>query len=290
MTPARKRAPTATLLLKCPDRRGLVHRVSEFITRHDGNILHADQHIDFETGLFFSRVEWSLEDFRLDREQIRSAFEPLAVDLGMEWELKFSDQRPRVAIFVSRLDHCLVDLLHRWSIGELPGDIVVALSNHPDLGEAAAQRQVPFHVFPITPETKRAQEEKEIQLLASLRVDLIVLARYMQIVSAEFIAEYPNRIINIHHSFLPAFIGANPYARAYERGVKLIGATSHYVTPELDQGPIIEQDVIRVGHRDALEDVVRKGRDLERLVLARAVRAHLERRVLPFANKTVVFE
>jgi formyltetrahydrofolate deformylase len=281
---------TATLLMQCPDRKGLVYRIAEFLYRNEGNILHDDQHTDLEAGLFFSRVEWDLAGFKLSREEIGDAFAPIAREHGMEWELRFSDERPRIALFVSKLDHCLVDLLHRWSIGELHGEIVAVVSNHPDLRAQAESRGLPFHVFPITAETKREQEDRELQLLAELRVDLVVLARYMQVVTERFVERHPNRVINIHHSFLPAFVGANPYARAHERGVKLIGATSHYVTPALDQGPIIEQDVVRVSHRDSVADLVRKGRDLERIVLARGVRLHLERRVLAYGNKTVVFD
>jgi formyltetrahydrofolate deformylase len=281
---------TATLLMRCPDQKGLVYRIAEFLYRAGGSILHDDQHNDFQAGLFFSRVEWDLEGFTIPRNRIGDEFGRLASTLGMEWELRFSDERPRIALFVSKLEHCLVDLVHRWSIGELHGEIVAVVSNHPDLRPVVEQRGLPFHVFPITPETKRAQEDDELRLLDGLGVDLVVLARYMQVVTGDFIARYPNRMINIHHSFLPAFVGANPYARAHERGVKLIGATSHYVTPELDQGPIIEQDVVRISHRDSVADLVRKGRDLERVVLARGVRLHLERRVLAYGNKTVVFD
>lgn len=281
---------TATLLLKCPDRKGLVRAIADFVSGHSGNILHADHSVDFETRQFFSRVEWDLDDFAIPAEKIAAAFAPLAESCAMQWQLRFSDEQPAVAIFVSKLDHCLVDLLHRWTIGELPGRVSAIISNHPDLKFAAQQQGIAYHCFPITPQNKRIQEAKEIDLLRSLSVDLVVLARYMQVVSDEFIARCPARIINIHHSFLPAFVGASPYARAYERGVKLIGATSHYVTPELDVGPIIEQDVVRVTHRDTLKDLIRKGRDLERVVLARAVRLDLERRVLAYANKTVVFD
>lgn len=281
---------TATVLMTCRDQKGLVHKISEFIFRRNGNILHADQHIDFESGQFFSRVEWDLHGFGIAREKIASEFKPLADSLGMQWALRFSDERPRVAIFVSRLDHCLIDLLHRHSIGELQADFVLIVSNHGHLRALAEHHRTPYHVFSITSENKGAQEKKEIALLDSLRVDLVILARYMQILSRDFVSLYPNRIINIHHSFLPAFAGARPYAQAYDRGVKLIGATSHYVTPIVDEGPIIEQDVVRVSHRDTVEDLIRKGRDLERVVLARAVRLHLDRRVLPYGNKTVVFD
>jgi formyltetrahydrofolate deformylase len=276
--------------MRCRDQKGLVHRISEFILSNDGNVLYADQHIDFESNQFFSRIEWDLTGFRIPPAELADAFAPLATELGMDWRLRFSDERPRIAVFVSKLDHCLVDLLHRASIGELAGDFVAVISNHEELRRVAERHGCPFHLFPITADNKRDQEERECELLASLRIDLVILARYMQIVTADFIARYPNRIINIHHSFLPAFTGANPYARAHERGVKLIGATAHYVTAELDQGPIIEQDVARISHRDTVRDLIRKGRDLERVVLARAVRLDLERRVLAYANKTMVFD
>lgn len=281
---------TATLLLKCPDRRGLVYAIAGFISGHNGNILHADHHVDFEAQEFFTRVEWSLDDFTIPPAEIAEAFKPIAESFQMEWELRFSDEQPAVAIFVSKLDHCLVDLLHRWSIGEMRGKVVAVISNHPDLRETVERHGIPYHHFPITPQTKRAAEASELELLRSLGVDLIIFARYMQVVTDDFIARYPNRIINIHHSFLPAFVGTSPYARAYERGVKLIGATAHYVSPVIDAGPFIEQDVARVSHRDTLEDLIRKGRDLETTVLARAVRLHLERRVLSYANKTIVFD
>jgi formyltetrahydrofolate deformylase len=276
--------------MTCKDQKGLVYRLAEFVFRHQGNILHADHHIDFETGLFLSRVEWDLDGFRVPPDEIGRAFHPLADELEMRWELRLSNRPLRMALFVSRLDHCLVDLLHRRAIGELPTEIVAVVSNHPELQPIADRYQTPFHVFPITAANKAAQEERELALLAALRVDLVVLARYMQILTAEFVGRFANRIINIHHSFLPAFSGARPYAQAYARGVKIIGATSHYVTPVIDDGPIIEQDTIRVSHRDTVENLVRTGRDLERIVLARAVRLHLEGRVLPCGNRTVVFD
>jgi formyltetrahydrofolate deformylase len=281
---------SATLLMSCPDRRGLVHGISEFIFEHGGNILFADQHLDNRTGMFLSRVEWDLSHFTVPRESIHAAFRPIADALDMSWELRFSDLPLRVAIFVSRYDHCLIDLLHRHSQGELQCEIVAVISNHPDLEPLAAQYGVPYHVFPITAENKQSQEARELALLEELRVDLIVLARYMQVLTADFVAHYENCMINIHHSFLPAFSGARPYEQSFERGVKLIGATAHYVTPKLDEGPIIEQDAIRVTHRDNLDDFIRKGRDLERIVLARAVRLHLDGRVLHCGNKTIVFE
>jgi formyltetrahydrofolate deformylase len=281
--------PTAILFTACPNQRGLVAGIAQFVFERHGDIVHSDHHIDTESGLFLMRVEWLLDGFRIPREEIASEFAPLAQSLDMRWELQFSDLRQRVAVMVSRYDHCLHDLLWRSSFGELRGDIAVVLSNHPDLRPLAEQSGVPFHVFPITPENKRAQEQKEHDLLASERIDLVVLARYMQVLSPKFIAQWPNRIINIHHSFLPAFAGSRSYQRAYERGVKLIGATGHYVTEQLDEGPIIEQDVVRVSHRDTVDDLIRKGRDLERMVLARAVRLHLECRVLAYGHKTVVF-
>jgi formyltetrahydrofolate deformylase len=280
----------ATLLIKCPDRKGLVRDIADFIWHYGGNILHADHHIDFESQQFFSRVEWDLRDFTLPAAEIGSSFQRIAERCAMEWELRFSDEEPAVAIFVSRLEHCLIDLLHRWELGELRGKVAAVVSNHMDLRGTVERHGIPYHHFPITPQNKRLQEAEELKLLRSLQVDLVILARYMQILSDEFVARYPNRIINIHHSFLPAFVGSSPYARAYERGVKLIGATSHYVTTIPDAGPIIDQDVVRVTHRDTLKDLIRKGRDLERLVLARGVRLHLERRVLLYANKTVVFD
>ncbi|HEY7365938.1 MAG TPA: formyltetrahydrofolate deformylase [Methylomirabilota bacterium] len=281
---------TATLLITGKDQKGLVYRISEFIYRHQGNILHADHHIDFETGLFLSRVEWDLDGFQLAPDEAATAVQALAEELEMRWELRFSDRPLRTAIFVSRYDHCLVDLLHRHAIGELPANVVAIVSNHLELQPLAHRYGIPFHHFPITAASKAAQEERELALLAALRVDLVVLARYMQILTAEFVARYPNRIINIHHSFLPAFSGARPYAQAHARGVKIIGASSHYVTAVIDEGPIIEQDTIRVSHRDTVEDLARKGRDLERVVLARAVHLHLQGRVLPCGNRTVVFD
>ncbi len=281
---------TATLLIRCRDRKGLVHRISDFVFRHEGNILHADQHIDFETGLFLSRVEWDLDGFALPAGEIARAFAPLADAFEMSWELRRSDTPVRMAIFVSRFDHCLADLLYRHALGELRADLVAIVSNHPDLRPLVERSGIPYHEFPITQGNKSEQEARELQLLDSLGIDLVVLARYMQVLTPQFLSRWANRIINIHHSFLPAFSGARPYAQAYARGVKLIGATSHYVTAIVDDGPIIEQDTIRTSHRDTLEDLVRKGRDLERLVLARAVRLHLDGRVMPCGTKTVVFD
>ncbi len=281
---------TAVLLISSPDRKGLVARISDFVFRHNGNILHADHHIDDEANLFLMRVEWDLSDFALPRDQIASAFEPVARELGLNWQLNFSDWHPRSAIFVSKHDHCLYDLLFRHQAGELKADFCVVISNHPDLRPPAEYFGVEYLVFPITKENKREQEARILQELTQRHVELIVLARYMQILTEGFVDRYPNRIINIHHSFLPAFAGPEPYRQAYQRGVKLIGATSHYVTAELDNGPIIAQDVIRISHRDSVADLVRMGKDVEKYVLARAVRLHLENRVLVFGNKTVVFD
>jgi formyltetrahydrofolate deformylase len=236
------------------------------------------------------RIEWEQEGFHLARGRFSEVFAPLAGELRLTWELHYSSPSPRMAIFVSKQSHCLDDLLWRHSAGEIPAELVVVVSNHPDLAPAVERHGVPFAVFPITAETKEAQEQLQIGLLGEHRVDLVVLARYMQILSAQFVDRFPHRIINIHHSFLPAFVGARPYHQAHERGVKLIGATSHYATKDLDEGPIIEQDVARVSHRDSVEDLVRKGRDLERVVLARAVRLHLDHRVLPYGRKTVIFD
>lgn len=284
------RSRTAILLCTCPDRKGIVARIAGFIHEYGGNIVFSQQHIDFQSQTFFQRVEWELTDFRLYGGEIEEAFDPLATQFQMEWRIRFSDEDPRVVIFVSRHEHCLIDLLYRFQRREFPGKVVGIVSNHPDSESLVTGFQVPYYCFPITAENKRAEEEKELQLLESLDADLIVLARYMQVLTADFVDAYPNQIVNIHHSFLPAFVGPRPYHRAFERGVKLIGATSHYVTEEIDEGPIIEQGVARVSHNDSLQDFIRKGRDLECLVLARAVRSHLRHRVLPCGPKTIVFE
>ncbi|MBI1941232.1 MAG: formyltetrahydrofolate deformylase [Acidobacteria bacterium] len=281
---------TAVLLISCPDRRGLVARISDFVYRHEGNILHSDEHIDEEAGLFLMRIEWDLEGFGIARDGIQSAFEPLARELGLDWQLRFSDEIPKGAIFVSKVDHCLYDLLFRHRAGELRAEFPVIISNHPDLQHLAEYFGIDFRVFPVSKETKSAQETAILDELARRRIDFIVLARYMQILTEGFVEHYRNRVINIHHSFLPAFVGPKPYHQAHRRGVKLIGATSHYVTADLDAGPIIAQDVTHISHRDSVEDLIRKGRDLEKLVLARAVRAHLENRVLVYNNKTVIFD
>jgi formyltetrahydrofolate deformylase len=281
--------PTAVLLVSCSDQKGLVAEISSFIYRHGGNIIHAEQHIDVPQHIFFHRIEWELTGFNIPVVELEGCFRPIAERFAMQWQLKTSTLLPRMAIFVSKYDHCLVDLLYRYRLGELRADITAVISNHPDLEDLSAAHGIPFYIFPITPDNKNEQEAAELQLLRGLKVDLIVLARYMQVLTKNFVNTFTRRIINIHHSFLPAFIGKNPYQQAYERGVKLIGATSHYVTEELDQGPIIEQDVCRVSHRDSLEETIAKGRELERQVLARAVRLHLLNRVLPYGKKTVVF-
>ena len=281
---------SAILLIHCPDRPGIVAGVSSFLYAQGANILHADQHQDNELGLFFMRVEWDLEGFALDDAAFRREFEPLAARFEMRWELAYSAVRPAVAIFVSRAQHCLLDLLYRHEIGELACDIPLIVSNHTDARGLAQFYGIAFHHIPVDAQNRAEAEARQIALLAQHAVELLVLARYMQVLSPEFVASYPQRIINVHHSFLPAFSGARPYHAAYQRGVKLIGATSHFVTEVLDDGPIIEQDVVRISHRDQVQDLIQKGRDLERVVLSRAVRWYLERRILHYAGKTVVFD
>jgi formyltetrahydrofolate deformylase len=280
----------ATLLVSCPDRRGIVAALAQVLYGHGANILDSDQHTDTVAGLFFQRLRVDLAELMTDRVALERSVAELSERFQMQYRLLYQARRKRIALFVSKYDHCLYDLLLRQRAGELSGDIVAVVSNHPDLAAVAAQFGVPFHVFAKTPETKPQQEQRERALLEELEVDLVVLARYMQVMSASFCEAFPQRIINIHHSFLPAFVGGKPYHQAYVRGVKLIGATAHYATPVLDEGPIIEQDVVRATHRDAVEDLVRKGRDLEKVVLARAVRSHLDDRILVYGNKTVVFD
>jgi formyltetrahydrofolate deformylase len=279
--------PTAVLLISCRDQPGLVHAVAGFVLEQSGNIVHAEQHIDTESGVFFQRVEFETDN--LDTTALTSAFAPVAQRFGMSAQVRRSDERPRVAVLVSTQPHCLTDLLARWRSGELPAEIVAVVSNHPDHEKLADFHAVPYHHLPVTPATRAQQEGALLETLAAHRVELVVLARYMQILGRQVLDAYPSRIINIHHSFLPAFVGARPYHQAQQRGVKLIGATAHYATTELDEGPIIAQDVTPVSHRDAVADLVRKGRDLETVVLARAVRAHLEHRTLVYGNKTIVF-
>jgi formyltetrahydrofolate deformylase len=282
--------PASVLLLDCPDRPGIVAAIADFLYAHGANILHADQHQDNEVGMFFMRVEWSLAGFDMNEEAFREQFDPMAREFRMNWRLAWPGLRPRIAIFVSRYQHCMLDLLHRHQIGELAGDIAMIVSNHPDAEPLASFYKIPFHHFPTTTLNKIEIEKHEIDLLDRGLIDLIVLARYMQVLSPQFVERYPRKIINVHHSFLPAFSGAKPYHAAFERGVKLIGATSHYVTDDLDEGPIIDQDVARVSHRDQVSDLIQKGRDLERMVLSRAVRWHLNHRILFYVNKTVVFD
>jgi formyltetrahydrofolate deformylase len=281
---------SAILHVQAPDRKGLDATLAEFIYRADGNILHFEQHMVPELGLYLARVEWDLAGFQIEMQDFARHFSPIADRMNMKWQVALSSDRLRVAVFVSKYDHCLVDLLYRWHTGELACDIPLIVSNHPDAKRHAEFYGIPFHVIQMTKENKVETERQQCDLLKEHRVDLIVLARYMQILSPEFIHSYPRQIINIHHSFLPAFVGAKPHHKAFERGVKLIGATAHYVTEVLDDGPIIEQDVIRISHRDSLQDLVQKGRDLEKIVLSRAVGWHLEKRVLLYANKTVVFD
>ncbi len=277
------------LLISCADRPGIVAAVSNFIFKYRGNVIDLEQHVDAENNVFFMRAEFEVKGFALSRKEFPAAFAPIALRFGMTWQLRSSETRSRVAIFVTRLAHCLYDLMARRESGELAMEVPLIVSNRPDLEPVARRFGIPFHVIAITPQTKRAQEQKTLALLRRHRVDTIVLARYMQILSESFVEAYPNRIINIHHSFLPSFIGAKPYHAAFERGVKIIGATSHYVTGDLDRGPIIEQDVVRVSHRDSIEDFIRKGKDVEKIVLARAVAAHLDHRLLVYSNRTVVF-
>jgi formyltetrahydrofolate deformylase len=279
---------TAVLLILCPDRRGLVATVSGLLYRHGANILHADQHQDHDLRLFFMRVEWELDGFGLPA--FASEFGEAAEQLGMQWELRDMGELPRVAIFVSQHLHCMADILYRYRSGDLRCAIPAIVSNHRD-GEALARfYDVPFHYVPVKAGEKSAAEQEQLRILDAESIDAIVLARYMQVLSPEFVARFAARIINVHHSFLPAFAGGRPYHAAFQRGVKLIGATSHYVTAELDDGPIIEQDVVRISHRDGVEDLIRKGRDMEKAVLSRALSWHLERRILCYANKTVVFD
>lgn len=281
---------TAKLLLHCPDKPGILAEVTDFITVNKGNIIYLDQYVDHVENIFFMRIEWELKDFLVPQEKIEDYFRTLyGQKYEMDFRLYFSDVKPRMAIFVSKLSHCLFDMLARYTAGEWNVEIPLIISNHPDLQHVAERFGIPFYLFPITKETKEEQERKEMELLAKHKITFIVLARYMQVISEQMINAYPNKIINIHHSFLPAFVGAKPYHAAFQRGVKIIGVTSHYVTTELDAGPIIEQDVVRITHKDAIEDLVNKGKDLEKIVLSRAVQKHIERKVLAYKNKTVIF-
>jgi formyltetrahydrofolate deformylase len=278
---------SAVLLLSCEDRTGLISRMSHFVFERGGNIIDLDEHVDGK--YFFLRIAWEMENFSVPESGVREAFTPLAKEFNASWQISFTNRKQRVAIFVSRLDHCLQELLWRHRLGEFDVEIGLIISNHEDLRPLAVQHGIPYAVFPITNENKSGQEKQELLLLKENGIDTIVLARYMQVLSPQFVDQYPNQIINIHHSFLPAFAGRDPYRQAYERGVKIIGATSHYVTKDLDEGPIIEQDIIRISHKDGVSDLVRKGRDLERMILARALFYHAQHRILVHGQKTIVF-
>lgn len=281
---------TATLLVTCPDRKGIVAALAQVLHGHGANILHADQHTDEEAALFFQRIRFDVSELMTDRVTLERGVTEVAERFEMKWRLSYGDQKKRVAIFVSKYDHCLYDLLLRHRAGELDCDIPLIISNHPDLQHVAEHFDVEYAVVPITKETKREREREEIEMLKKRSIDTVVMARYMQILTGDFVREFGPNVINIHHSFLPAFIGGKPYHQAHARGVKLVGATAHYATADLDEGPIIAQDVVRTSHRDSVSDLVRKGRDVERVVLSRAVRAHIEDRVIVYGNKTVVLD
>lgn len=288
--PLREKRNTAILLIHCPDKQGILATVTEFLNKNKGNIIYLDQHVDRQEKIFYMRVEWELENFAIPADKIGEYFDTLiASPLDMNWRLYFSDTIPRMALFVSKMPHCLFDILARYTAGEWDVEIPLIISNHELLKPVADRFGIEFHHFAVTAKNKESQEEKEIELLKKYNIDFVVLARYMQILSPEFVKQFPNRIINIHHSFLPAFAGAKPYHAAHERGVKIIGATSHYVTSDLDAGPIIEQDVTRCSHHDTVQKLIRKGRDLEKIVLSQAVYKHLQRKILVYNNRTVVF-
>ena len=282
---------SAILLIHCPDKKGLVSTITEFIFKNDGNILYLDQHVDTEQNVFFMRVEWNLANFTIPADKIGEYFDTLIGEkFEMQWRLYFSDYTPRMAIFVSKMSHCLHDILSRSQSGEWNVEVPLIISNHPDLEPIAKNFGIDFHMVKVTKDNKKGAEQEQLDILSKYDIDFVVLARYMQILSDDFVSHYPNKIINIHHSFLPAFPGAKPYHSAYERGVKIIGATSHYVTAELDAGPIIEQNVVRVSHKDNIDDLVRKGRDLEKVVLSQAIWHHLKRQILVYGNRTLIFD
>lgn len=281
---------TAVLLLSCPDRRGLVSEFSAFISQNGGNILSLNEHVGIEDNSFFLRVAWDMNHFKISEASFEKEFNPLAERFSANWNIFYTGRKTRAAIFVSKYDHCLRDILWRTSMSEFSMEVPVIISNYPDQKVVADRYGIPYFVFPVTKENKAEMELKEMALMREYDIDTIILARYMQVLSPSFVKEYPNRIINIHHSFLPAFAGSNPYRQAFDKGVKIIGATSHYVTQELDEGPIIDQDIARISHKDTVQDLIRKGRDLERLVLSRAVRFHTEHRILVHGKKTVVFD
>ena len=281
---------TAIILVYCPDRKGIIARVTEFLSKNSGNILYLEQHVDRQNKIFFMRIEWELDGFLIPKNEIAEHFgSHIAIKYDMTWRLYFSDQRPRMAIFVSKLTHCLFDILSRYQAGEWNVEIPLIISNHETIEPVANRFDIDFKYSPRSGDIKKEQEEKDILLLEKYKIDFVVLARYMQILSEDLLNKYPNKIINIHHSFLPAFPGAKPYHSAHAKGVKIIGATSHYVTTELDAGPIIEQDVTRISHTDSVQDLVRKGQDLEKIVLSRAVFAHLQRKTMVYQNRTIVF-
>jgi len=282
-------ANSVTLLAYCPDQKGLNAAITAFIAQNNGNILQLDQHVDADDRVFFLRIEWDLDGFAIPRAELPAAFAPLAAQFGMTWELKFSQDEHRLALFVSKQSHCLYEVLSRWQSGEWRVQIPLVVSNHPDLQDVVHKFGINFHVFRMTADNKPAQEEKQIKLLRDHDINLVVLAKYMQILSDGFINQFPNQIINIHHSFLPAFVGAKPYHAAHERGVKITGATCHYVTAELDAGPIIEQDVSRFNTKDSVKDLIRKGKDIEKIVLARGIYHHLNHHILVYKNRTVIF-
>jgi len=281
---------SAILLLSCKDRIGLVSRISHFIFERGGNIINLDEHVDPVEKIFFIRISWDMKNFSIPPEELEEAFSPLAKEFHATWKIRFEGRDQKTAIFVSKYDHCLREILWRHSLGEFKMEIPLIISNHPDLESIARRYHIPFFVIPVTRDNKAEQEEKELALLEEYKIETIVLARYMQILSPGFVRKYPNQIINIHHSFLPAFIGSKPYQQAYDRGVKIIGATSHYVTKELDEGPIIEQDIIRISHKDTVKDLIRQGRDLERRILVQALLYHTEHRILVHGKKTIIFE
>ncbi len=284
--------PTATLLFYCDDKQGILANVTEYINAHSGNIIHLDQHVDSEEKLFYIRIEWEIDRFDIPRDNIKKELQELFVqnEYAQVFDLHFSDKTPRMALFVSKMSHCIYDILARYEAGEWPVEIPLIISNHEDMAHVAKKFNIPYYFIPVTKDTKEVQEAKQLALLEQYDIDFVVLARYMQIISEEFVEKYPNRIINIHHSFLPAFVGAKPYHAAHNRGVKIIGATSHYVTSDLDAGPIIEQDVTRITHRNSINELLAKGRDLEKIVLARAIGKHITHKILVYNNRTVVFE
>ncbi|MDX2429344.1 MAG: formyltetrahydrofolate deformylase [Bacteroides sp.] len=280
----------AILLFSCPDQKGLVSMITGFIAQYGGNIVTLHEHVDSFDKTFFLRVVWDMENFEIPENEVKTAFIPVGKKFEANWNIQFTGRKLRVAVLVSKYEHCLQELLWRQRLAESAYEIPLIISNHPDLEAMAAYHRIPYHVFPITKENKGSQEEAELKLLKENNIDAVVLARYMQVLTKSFVDHFPNQIINIHHSFLPAFMGGNPYKQAYERGVKIIGATSHYVCEDLDEGPIIEQDIVRISHRDSVSDLVRRGRDLERIVLANAVSYHAEHRILVNGKKTVVFQ